>query len=354
MAIYQFLIATQTMKQGMGITEMRDSEGNLTGHLVGLFHRTIQFMENGVKPIWVFDGKPPELKDHVLDQRKELKQNAEEEKQRALDAGDLETAKRMAGRSIKITAEMMADAKKLLNLMGMPVIEAPGEAEAQCAVIVKHGLAYGTASEDMDSLTFGTNFLLRGFNSKKEPILQIELAQVLEGFGMSQDQFIDLCILCGCDYSTNIPGIGPIKAFKYMEECKNIEAIIEKIDKENENPNKKKKYQVPENFHYIASRELFKAPSAEHDKAALEGQIKWGKPDEDALKEFLITQKGFQEIKVENGLKKLKNCQGKANQARLDCFFKAGPSKPSTSATPVQKPKGQPALSFAKKNTGPN
>lgn len=82
----------------------------------------------------------------------------------------------MAGRSIKITAEMMADAKKLLQLMGMPVIESPGEAEAQCAIIVKHGLAYGTASEDMDSLTFGTNFLLRGFNSKKEPILQIELA----------------------------------------------------------------------------------------------------------------------------------------------------------------------------------
>jgi flap endonuclease-1 len=130
MAIYQFLIATQTMKQGMGISEMRDAEGNLTGHLVGLFHRTIQFMENGVKPIWVFDGKPPELKDHVLDQRKVLKENAEEEKQRAIEAGDLETAKRMAGRSIKITAEMMDDAKKLLKLMGMPIVESPGEAEA--------------------------------------------------------------------------------------------------------------------------------------------------------------------------------------------------------------------------------
>ncbi len=80
MAIYQFLIATQTMKQGMGIGELRDSEGNLTGHLVGLFHRTIQFMENGVKPIWVFDGKPPELKSYVLDQRKENKTKAEEEK----------------------------------------------------------------------------------------------------------------------------------------------------------------------------------------------------------------------------------------------------------------------------------
>ena len=87
---------------------------------------------------------------------------------------------------------------------------------------------------------------------------------------MTQTEFIDLCILCGCDYTTNIPGIGPIKAFKYMEECKNIEGIIEKIEKENENPNKKKKYQVPENFHFEASRELFKNPSVENDKAKLE------------------------------------------------------------------------------------
>ena len=78
------------------------------------------------------------------------------------------------------------------------------------------GLTYATASEDMDSLTFGTNFLLRGFNSKKEPIIQIELAQVLEGFGMTHEQFVDLCILCGCDYTTNIPGIGPVKAFKLI------------------------------------------------------------------------------------------------------------------------------------------
>lgn len=114
----------------MGIGELRDSEGNLTGHLVGLFHRTIQFMENGVKPIWVFDGKPPDLKSHVLDQRKENKEKAEEEKQVLLDAGDLEGAKRMAGRSVRVTPEMMEDAKKLLRMMGTPVIEAPGEAEA--------------------------------------------------------------------------------------------------------------------------------------------------------------------------------------------------------------------------------
>jgi flap endonuclease-1 len=91
----------------------------------------------------------------------------------------------------------------------------------------------------MDSLTFGTNVLLRGFNSKKEPIIQIELEQVLEGFGMSQTEFIDLCILCGCDYTTNIPGIGSVTAFKLMEDHRNIEAIIEKIEKDNEDPKKK-------------------------------------------------------------------------------------------------------------------
>ena len=87
---------------------------------------------------------------------------------------------------------------------------------------------------------------------------------------MNQDEFIDLCILCGCDYTTNIPGIGPIKAFKYIEECKNIEEVIKKIEKENENPAKKKKYQVPDNFHYVESRALFKNPDVITDKAQLE------------------------------------------------------------------------------------
>lgn len=76
----------------------------------------------------------------------------------------------MAGRSIRVTPEMMEDAKKLVRMMGVPVIDAPCEAEAQCAKLVTMDLAFGTATEDMDALTFGTKFLLRGFNGKKEPI----------------------------------------------------------------------------------------------------------------------------------------------------------------------------------------
>jgi flap endonuclease-1 len=215
-------------------------------------------MEAGVKPIWVFDGKPPELKAKELDKRKELKQKAEESKEQAIEEGDFEKAKQMAGRSIKITKEMMEDAKNLIRIMGCPVIEAPCEAEAQCAELCQMDLAFGVASEDMDSLTFGAKYLLRGFNSKKEPITQIDLAAMLEGFEMNMDELIDLCIMCGCDYTHSIGNIGPIKAFKLIKEQKNIEGILEAIKKVNEDPDKKQKYIIPENFLYEESRQLFK------------------------------------------------------------------------------------------------
>lgn len=128
-------------------------------------------------------------------------------------------------------------------------------------------LAFGVASEDMDSLTFGAKFLLRGFNSKKEPITQIDLAAMLEGFEMNMDEFIDLCIMCGCDYTHSIGNIGPIKAFKLLKEHKNIEGILTAIKKVNEDPDKKQKYIIPENFLYEESRALFKAPDVIKDKA---------------------------------------------------------------------------------------
>ena len=297
MAIYQFLIATQTFASAgagrPGVGELRDTDGNLTGHLVGIFHRTIQFLENGIKPIWVFDGKPPEMKSKELDKRKEQKEQAEEERKKAEEAGDFARAKQMAGRSIHVSPEMMEDAKKLVKLMGVPVVEAPCEAEAQCAKLCTMGLAFGTATEDMDALTFGTNYLLRGFNGKKEPITQIDLSLVLEGFEMNQKEFIDLCILCGCDYTHTIQGMGPVTAYKMIKEHNDIEGVLKHIEtlNENQDPEKKKKYTMPQKFLYEESRDLFHNPDVTADKEALEKIIVWDKPDEAGLKDFLITEK---------------------------------------------------------------
>ena len=195
----------------------------------------------------------------------------------------------------------------------------------------KMGLAFGTASEDMDSLTFGSTFLMRGFNSKKEPITQVELAKVLEGFEMNMDEFIDLCIMCGCDYTHSIGGIGPIKAFNLIKEHGNIEKVLEQINLMNEDPSKKQKFIIPENFLFEESRELFKTPDAITEKEEIEPKLKWESPDHEKMKEFLINEKAFAENKVESGIKKLESCKSKVNQGRLDMFFKsAGSTQSST------------------------
>lgn len=179
----------------------------------------------------------------------------------------------MAGRSIRITDDMMKDAKKLIKLMGVPVIEAPCEAEAQACELVKMGLAFGVASEDMDCLTFATDYLLRGFNSKKEPICQIELKEVLEGFEMTQEEFVDLCILCGCDYTHTIGGMGPVTAFKLIKEHGNIESVVTRVEEMNLDESRKKKYVIPEDFNYAQARKLFLEADVVRDKEEIKKLI---------------------------------------------------------------------------------
>ena len=150
MAMYQFLISTQTIKTaGFSIAELRDEEGNLTGHLLGLLNRTLMLMEHGIRPVWVFDGKPPEAKMNTLRGRKEVKDNAEKEKDEAKDQGDMEKALKFANQTIRIDQKMTDDAKKLISLLGIPVIEAPSEAEATCSILAKDKKVFAAATEDM-------------------------------------------------------------------------------------------------------------------------------------------------------------------------------------------------------------
>ena len=165
----------------------------------------------------------------------------------------------------------------------------------------------------MDALTFGTKFLMRGFNSKKEPICQIQLDKVLEGFEMNQKEFIDLCILCGCDYTNTIGGMGPVTAYKLMKENGDIEGVLEKVKEMNEDESRKKKYQIPDNFLFNESRELFKNPEVITEKEELEKLIVFDKPQEEELKNWLMNEKSFTEIKVTNGIERLKKSQGKKN-----------------------------------------
>lgn len=335
MAMYQFIIATQ-FSSSQGLAMLTDDQGTPTAHLLGLFNRTILFLEHGVKPVWVFDGKPPVMKSGELERRKQAKEEAKEGLEAAKEEGNMEAAAKFAQRTVHISREMTEDAKLMLRLMGVPVIEAPGEAEAQCSSFVTLGSAYGVASEDLDSLTFGAKYLLRGFNSKKEPITEVCLEEVLRAFEMPMQEFVDLCILCGSDYTDAIQGVGPVTAFKFIKKYHSIEAVLAEWER-------KQKYKVPANFNYEAARALFSSPDVlPPDHPA----FSWQAPSDDQLKEFLVGSKGFAAVRVDSGLARMKKVQGKPAQTRLENFFgnavvkrRSEPGSVKSNAKKQRKPK---------------
>ncbi|XP_065064849.1 flap endonuclease 1-like [Rhopilema esculentum] len=313
MSIYQFLIAVRA--DGSQLT---NEQGETTSHLMGMFYRTIRMVDNGIKPLYVFDGKPPEMKSGELAKRSERRAEAQKQLEAANETGDAETVEKFSRRLVKVTPAHNEECKKLLTLMGIPYVDAPCEAEAQCAELVKGGKVYATATEDMDSLTFGSSIVLRHLTfseARKMPIQEYHLDQVLSGLELSQEEFIDLCILLGCDYCNSIKGIGPKKAITLIKQHKHIEEVIKNLDKS--------KYPIPEDWKFKESRELFKNPEV---TPAAEIELKWSDPDEEGLIKFMCEEKGFNEDRIRNGSKKLGKARHSSTQGRLDSFFKVIPS----------------------------
>lgn len=180
---------------------------------------------------------------------------------KAIEAGNAEDVDKFSRRTIKVSKEHNEQCRKLLALMGIPFVEAPCEAEAQCAALAKDGLVFASASEDMDTITFGTPILLRQLTAseaKKLPVVEFNMKKILEELDFTMDQFIDLCILLGCDYCESIRGIGPKKAVELMKKHGNIETILENIDQ--------KKYIPPVDWTYKEARNLFVSPLVHDSK----------------------------------------------------------------------------------------
>ncbi|XP_037033130.1 flap endonuclease 1 [Bradysia coprophila] len=319
MCLYQFLIAVRA--EGAQLTSV---DGETTSHLMGTFYRTIRLLENGIKPIYVFDGKPPDMKAGELTKRAERREEAQKQLDKATEAGDAADMEKFNRRLVRVTKQHNEEARQLLKLMGVPYIEAPCEAEAQCAAMVKAGKIYATATEDMDALTFGTTTLLRHLTSseaRKLPVQEFCYEKVLKGLEFSREQFIDFCILLGCDYCDSIRGVGPKRALELITQYKSIEKIVENIDK--------KKYQIPEDWNYEKARELFLNPEVLDPDSV---ELKWTDPDEDGLVAFLCGDRQFNEERVRNGAKKIMKTRSTSTQGRLDSFFKVIPS-----ATPTKR-----------------
>ncbi|KAL8541924.1 hypothetical protein ACS0TY_002972 [Phlomoides rotata] len=320
LSIYQFLIVV-----GRSGTQMLTNEaGEVTSHLQGMFMRTIRLLEAGIKPVYVFDGMPPDLKKQELAKRSLKRVDATMDLNDALKTGNKEDIEKFSKRTVKATDQHYEDCKKLLRLMGVPVIEAPCEAEAQCAALCKADKVYAVASEDMDTLAFGATRFIRHLmdpRSKKIPVVEFEISKVLEELNLNMDQFVDLCILSGCDYCESIRGIGGVTALKLIRQHGSLEHILKNINKE--------RYQIPVEWPYQETRRLFREPLVLTDDYQLE--LKWMAPDEEGLESFLVNENTFNRDKTTKAIKRIGTARNKLFQGRSESF-----SKPISTFVPAK------------------
>jgi flap endonuclease-1 len=299
--LYQYVTAVRSTGD-----DLKGPDGKSTTHIQAMMSKTLNCLKMDVTPVFVFDGKPPQLKMKILNDRSKIKKDAInklveiEEKldvqpdaeikldQETLDMLEAEKIK-LLKQSVSISHSEMLQAYEIAQLLGVPAIIAPEEADSQCAYLSKNDLVDFVASEDMDLLTFGSKIVVRNF--AKKGMLKINLNQILNLGNITMDQFIDICILLGCDYTATIDGIGPKRAWDLIKKYGSLEELIAK-----DNGIAQAKYKLPDNFRYEESREYFLNPRhVEIDPTNLE--LKTPKLNE--LKTLLMSKYGFAEDNIE-------------------------------------------------------
>ncbi|AAY80148.1 XPG/RAD25 related endonuclease [Sulfolobus acidocaldarius DSM 639] len=318
--IYQFLAA---IRQPDG-TPLIDSKGRITSHLNGLFYRTISIIESGIIPIFVFDGKPPEKKSEEIERRKRAKEEAEKKLEKAKLEGEYREIRKYAQAAVRLSNEMVEESKKLLDAMGIPVVQAPGEGEAEAAYINSIDLSWAAASQDYDSLLFGAKRLVRNITisgkrklPNKDVYVEIkpeliELESLLKKLGINREQLIDIAILIGTDYNPDgVKGIGVKTALRIIKKYNNIENAIEKGE-----------IQLSKiNFDIREIRKLFITPEVKKPTERLE----LAECNEREIIELLVKNHDFNEDRVNNGIERLKKAIKEAKsvekQTGLDQWF---------------------------------
>jgi len=221
--LYQVVISVRNSG-----ADLINKKGEITSHVLGLFNKTVKLLNKGIIPVYVFDGKPPDIKRKVLDLRKNIRKKAEEKL--ALAETNEEKIKYFK-RSVIITRKQLDDCRELLDFMGVPYINAPEEADSQCAWLAKNGHVDAVLTEDMDILTFGSPYIIRNLTSFKRNPVEISLSKIKTKFDWTHKQFIEFCILLGCDYCEHITDTNCFEMFDIFQESKNIDEVLKKLGK---------------------------------------------------------------------------------------------------------------------------
>jgi flap endonuclease-1 len=282
---------------------------NNNDHLEGLTRFCLRLLKNNITPLFVFDGAPPQEKNEILQSRRDKRTsyvNKKLELNNILSQRDMiekgleiqepiieeENVTQMSNIDIKkeidklekkiifVKGSHIESSKKLFDLFGVKYVVANGEAEQLCAQLCKSNIVDGCISEDTDILANGGQLFLINFNADNNSIEEYCLYGILNCLEIDYTQFIDMCILCGCDYTSKIMGMGPLTSYKMIKKYKKIETILEEIKKTN-------KYTIPDNFDYIKARELFVINPNEELCNLLKDQVLINKPNLVDLSQFL-------------------------------------------------------------------
>jgi len=307
--LYQFL---SMIRQPDG-TPLMDRDGRVTSHLSGLFHRTAALLELGIRPAYVFDGKPPELKKRTIEERKVAKAQAEVEWKKALEEGDLKRALSKATRTAKLDSDMIEEALSLLDAMGVPWLRAPSEGEAQMSHMARKGDVWAGASQDFDAILFGTPTLVRNLTLAGKRRLPsgrqvdvtpevVTLSDVLARLEVTREQLVDMAILIGTDFNEGVRGVGPKKALAAIKRYGRLEDVP-----------KDGKLKVPEEFADV--REIFLRPEISDDY-----RLDWRRLDPEAVRRILCDRHAFSVERVDSVLAKVTARQDARSQSRLDSW----------------------------------
>ena len=296
-AIYQFL-ATIRGPEGLHLT---DSKGRVTSHLTGLLYRNINFLSMGIKPVYVFDGKPPSLKTAEIERRKLGKKEATIKYEKAKAEGDLESARKYAQQTTSMQDTMVEDSKHLLDLFGIPHIQASADGEATAAYLNKIGKADAVASQDFDCVLFGAKKLVRNFtNSGRRKIPNrntyvdiepeiISYQKNLDALGITGNQLIDIGILVGTDFNPDgFERIGPKTALKLIKEYGKLEDIPQIQDQLKQ-------------IEYRQIRDIFL-----HANVTEIGKIEFMDADYSGIVDYLANERSFSQERVQASLNRLK------------------------------------------------
>ncbi len=307
--LYQFL---SMIRQPDG-TPLMDRDGRVTSHLSGLFYRTAALLELGIRPAYVFDGKPPELKRKTIEARIAAKHEAETEWKKALAEGDLKKALSKATRTAKLDSAMIEETLALLDGLGVPWIKAPSEGEAQMSHMARKGDVWAGASQDFDAILFGTPNLVRNLTLAGKRRLPsgktvdvspevVTLSDVLGELQVTREQLVDMGVLMGTDFNDGIKGVGPKKAL----------AIVKKFGRLEDVP-KDGKIAVPEEFREV--RAVFLDPDVTDSYA-----LRWGKVDPEAVRRVLCDKHGFAVDRIDSVLSRLGSKDDARMQRSLDSW----------------------------------